>query len=88
MVGILVLRPVNKNYNKRKVSKFQHFARQILVYKMEIVNRVSAFQNYQKLSDVIADRPKPASENSERLKASKWNSVIVFRLWRHDDHAD
>ena len=36
---------------------------------MELVNRVSAFQNYQNFSDVIAERPKPASENSEPIKS-------------------
>ena len=36
---------------------------------MEIVNRVSAFQNYQIFSNVIAERQKPASENSELIKS-------------------
>ena len=36
---------------------------------MEVVNRVSASQNYQNISNVIAERPKPASENSEPMKS-------------------
>ena len=40
-----------------------------ILNKMEIVNRVSAFQNYQNLSDVIGERPKPASENSKPIKS-------------------
>ena len=36
---------------------------------MEIVNRVSAFLNYQNFSDVTAEKPKPASENGEPLKS-------------------
>ena len=54
---------------------------------MEIVNRVSAFQNSHNSSDVIAERTKQASENSEPIKI-ELNSVIVFGLWRHDDHAE
>ena len=38
-------------------------------YKMEIVNRVSAFHNYQVFPDVIAVRTKQASENSEPIKS-------------------
>ena len=54
---------------------------------MEIVNRVSAFQNYQSLPDVIAEWPKSASENSEPI--SEYIKLRdVFRLWRHDDHAE
>ena len=52
------------------------------------ISRVSAFQNYHNFFDVIAERPKPVIETSEPIKMSKWNSVITFRLWRHDDHAD
>ena len=40
-----------------------------ILYKMEPVNRVSAFQNYQIFSDVIAERTKQASENSEPIKS-------------------
>ena len=40
-----------------------------ILYKMEIVNRVSAFQNYQNFSDIIPEKPKPASENSEPIKS-------------------
>ena len=40
----------------------------LIQYKMEIVNRVSAFQNGQNVSDIITGRPKPASENSEPIK--------------------
>ena len=36
---------------------------------MATVNRVSAFQNYQFFSDAIAERPKPAKENSESIKS-------------------
>ena len=49
---------------------------------MEIVNRVSAFWNYQNFSNVIAEKPKPASENCEPIKQ------LLFRLWRHDDRAE
>ena len=35
---------------------------------MEIVNHVSAFENYQNFSNVIAERPKPGSEKSEPIK--------------------
>ena len=35
---------------------------------MKIGNRVSASQNYKNVSDVIAERPKPATENSEPEK--------------------
>ena len=35
---------------------------------MKLVNRVSAFQNYQNFSDVIAVAMNQASENSELLK--------------------
>ena len=56
--------------------------------KKEILNRVSAFQNYQIFSDVIAERTKPANENREPIKSDLKNSVIVFRLWRHHDHAE
>ena len=28
-----------------------------ILYKMELVNRVSAFKNYQNLSNVIAEKP-------------------------------
>ena len=33
-------------------------------------------------SDVIAEETKPASDNTEP------KSVAVFRLWRHDYHAE
>ena len=36
-----------------------------ILNEMEMVNRVSAFQNYQNYSDVIPERPKPASWNCE-----------------------
>ena len=39
-----------------------------ILCKIELENRVLAFQNYQNFSDVIAERPKPASENSEPKK--------------------
>ena len=45
------------------------------LYKMEIVNRVSAFQSYQNFSDVIAERMKQASEkraNKTRVIKTKW----------------
>ena len=35
---------------------------------MEIVNRVSALQNYQSFSEIVAERPKPASENSDSMQ--------------------
>ena len=35
---------------------------------MELVNHVSAFQNYQNLFDVTAEGTKEASENSEPTK--------------------
>ena len=48
------------------------------------MNRVSAFQEYQFFSDVIAERPKPASENSEpirnRVKLSDCVSGMMIRL--------
>ena len=52
-----------------------------ILYKLDPVNRVSAFQNHQRFSDVIAERSKRASE-----LASEKNSVIVFWLQRRDDH--
>ena len=39
------------------------------LYKMEIVNRVSAFQNYQNFSRVIAEETKPASDDSQSTKS-------------------
>ena len=36
---------------------------------MEIANSVSAFQSYRNFSDVIAERTKQASENSEPIKS-------------------
>ena len=41
---------------------------------MEIVNRASAFQNYQNFSDVIAKRTKPASENSKPIE-NEWRKL-------------
>ena len=35
---------------------------------MEIVNLISAFQNFQNFSDVIAKATKPASANSKPIK--------------------
>ena len=55
---------------------------------MEIVNHVSAFENYQNFSNVIAERPKPGSEKSEPIKKRIENWMIVFRLGRHDDHSE
>ena len=57
----------NKIYNSqtKKVSKALILQD---LYKMEIVNHVSVFQNYQNFSDVIAERPKLASENSQPIK--------------------
>ena len=40
-----------------------------ILYKMDMVNRVSAFQNYHNFSDVIAEQTKQASEKSEPLKS-------------------
>ena len=51
---------------------------------MEIMNRVSAFQNYQNFSDVIAKRPKLASENSEEPIKSEYkisDSFSVMSSW-------
>ena len=58
----------NKIYNSqtKKVSKALILQD---LYKMEIVNHVSVFQNYQNFSDVIAERPKLASENSQPIKS-------------------
>ena len=42
--------------------------RRWIQFKMAIVNRFSAFQNYQN-SNVIAERPKPQNENSEPIKS-------------------
>ena len=39
-----------------------------ILNKMEIVNRVSTSQNSHDSSDVIAERTKQASENSEPIK--------------------
>ena len=36
---------------------------------MELVNSVSAFRRYQNISDVIAEKPKQASENIEPIKS-------------------
>ena len=43
--------------------------------------------NYQNFSNVIAQGTKQESKNCKPIKASKSNAVVVFRLWRHDDHA-
>ena len=59
-----------------------------ILYKMEIANGVSAFQNYQHFSDVMAERPEPGSANSEPMKSEYKNSEILYRLWRHVDHAE
>ena len=45
---------------------------------MEIVNRVSAFQNYQNFSDVTAERPKSSSENGESIKIKLCDCVSVM----------
>ena len=39
-----------------------------ITYKIELVNRVSFFQNYPKFSDVIAERTKKASENGAPVR--------------------
>ena len=54
---------------------------------MEMVNRVSAFRNYQNFSDVITERPKPVSENGEPIKIDEIK-VTALRLRRHGDHSD
>ena len=46
---------------------------------MEKISRVSAFRNYYNFSDIVAERPKSPSENSETIK-SEQNSAIVFPL--------
>ena len=38
---------------------------------MEIVNLVSAFQSYQNSAEVIAERRKTASENSEPIEKNE-----------------
>ena len=47
---------------------------------MKIVNSVLAFQNYQKLSDVIAEGPKQASEKRESIKSEQVNKTKWFCL--------
>ena len=39
-----------------------------ILYKMEIMNHVSGFQKLHSFSDVNAERTKPASERSKRMK--------------------
>ena len=39
-----------------------------ILYRMELVDCVSDFQNYQNFSDVTVEKPKPASEKSEPIK--------------------
>ena len=47
--------------------------------KMEIEDSASTFQNYQSFSDVIAERPMSAGENSEPIKSEEVKlSGIVF----------
>ena len=50
-----------------------------ILYKMETVNRTSAFQIYQKSSDAIAKRTKLVSENSEPIKSDyiKFSEFIL-----------
>ena len=48
---------------KRELSETREYSK----YKMEIVNRVSAFQTHN-FSDVMAERTKRASENSSPMK--------------------
>ena len=50
-----------------------------ILYKMELVNRVSAFKNYQNLSNVIAEKP-----NEWKWRANKkreWTQRLGFE-WR------
>ena len=51
---------------------------------MEIKSGVSAFQNYQNVSDVIAKGTKQSSEKSERTKKQRIKSMIEFQLQRRD----
>ena len=53
---------------------------------MEIMHRVSDFQNYQIFSDNTAEGTKQESANTEPIEKCK-NSLIVFWQWRRDDHA-
>ena len=43
---------------------------------MELVNRVAGFENYQNFFDVIAERPKSVSENSEAIKNELFNFFL------------
>ena len=40
---------------------------------MVIVNRALTFQNYQNISEVIAERTKPVSENTEPIQSEEIN---------------
>ena len=51
---------------------------------MKILNQVSVFQNYQKTSDVIAERPKLATEIIKPIK--QLNEVIVVQLLHDYGH--
>ena len=50
-----------------------------ILNKMELVDRVLAFQNYQNLCDVIAEKPMRARGNSEPIKKSENKLSIAFR---------
>ena len=40
-----------------------------MLYNIEIVKLVSAFQNYRNFSDVIAEKTKSENENSEPIES-------------------
>ena len=57
----------------------------LVLYKMEIVNRVSDFRNYHVLlMSSPEDRSQQVKIASQKKRVNK--TIIVFRLRRQDDH--
>ena len=56
---------------------------------MEVVNRVSGFQNCQNFLDDIVESTKPPIENSKPIKSEYiYNSFSRFRQCHYDDMAN
>ena len=56
---------------------------------MELVNRVSAFQNSPIFSDVIVEKKqRKRIETGESIKTVRINSAIRFRLCRENNHVE
>ena len=69
LLDFLFTKTMKNDLNMSGLYKWQNSVNgNTILYKIEAVNCVSVFQNYQSFSDVITERPKPASENSEPIK--------------------